>query len=59
MPLTFERIGEAYDVSRWLGDLPGVNKVESAVDLDPGLSREQYQQLLSEPSESLPPEEGR
>lgn len=47
-------------MSRWLGDLPGVNKVESAVDLlDPGLSREQYQQLLSEPNESLPSEEGR
>jgi len=55
-PLSKEHVGEAYDLSRWLADLPDVNRVESVVDLDPSLSREQYQQLLAGPKENLPPE---
>jgi RND superfamily putative drug exporter len=55
-PLTRERIGETYDLSRWLEDRPGVKGVESMVNLDPKLSRDQYQQLLSEPKKDLPPE---
>jgi len=55
-PLTRERIGEAYDLSRWLGDRPGVKDVEGMVDLDPSLSRDQYQELLSTPREDLPSE---
>jgi RND superfamily putative drug exporter len=55
-PLTKERIGEMYDLSRWLEDRPGVKEVESVVDLDPSFSREQYKQLLSGPKENLPPE---
>ena len=55
-PLKKERIGEMYDLSRWLADRPGVKEVESVVDLDPSLSREQYQQLLSGPKEDLPPQ---
>jgi RND superfamily putative drug exporter len=53
-PLTKERIGEMYDLSRWLESRPGVKEVESVVDLDSNLSRGQYQQLLSGPEENLP-----
>ncbi len=53
-PLTRERIGEMYDLSRWLEDRPGVKDVESIVNLDPKLSRDQYQQLLSGPREEQP-----
>lgn len=53
-PLTRERIGEAYDLGRWLEDRPGVKDVEGAVTLDPKLSRGQYQDLLSTPRGDLP-----
>ena len=53
-PLTKEHIGEAYDLSRWLQDRPGVKEVDGMVNLDPKLSRDQYQQLLSAPREELP-----
>lgn len=53
-PLTTGRIGEAYDLSRWLGDRSGVKEVDGIVNLDPKLSREHYQQLLSGPREDLP-----
>ena len=55
-PLTKERIGEMYDLSRWLESRPGVKKVDSVVDPDSNISRRQYQQLLSGPKEHLPPE---
>jgi RND superfamily putative drug exporter len=54
-PLSRERIGETYDLSRWLEDRPGVKDVESLVNLGPGFSRDQYQELLSGPREDLPP----
>ena len=38
-PLAAPRVAELYDVSRWLAKLPGVQKVESFVDLDPVASR--------------------
>jgi putative drug exporter of the RND superfamily len=53
-PQTEERIGEAYDLSRWLEDRPGVKDVDGIVNLDPKLSRKQYQDLLSTPREDLP-----
>ena len=53
-PLTEERVGEMYDLSRWLGDRPGVKEVESIVNLDSTLSRDQYQELLPGPREELP-----
>ncbi|MFI5328456.1 MAG: MMPL family transporter, partial [Candidatus Rokuibacteriota bacterium] len=34
-PLAAPRVAELYDVSRWLAKQPGVQKVESFVDLDP------------------------
>ena len=55
-PLTKERIGEMYDLSRWLDGRPGVKEVESIVNLDQELSRDQYQELLSGPREDLPPQ---
>ncbi len=54
-PLTRKRVGEAYDLSRWLEDRKGVKEVESIVDLDPRFSRDQYQELLSGPRGDLPP----
>jgi putative drug exporter of the RND superfamily len=55
-PLTRERVGEAYDLSRWLEDRKGVKEVESIVNLDPRFSRDQYQELLSGPRGDLPPQ---
>jgi RND superfamily putative drug exporter len=54
-PLTAERVGGLYDLSRWLAARPHVSRVESLVDLDPGITREQYQQLAIAPAEMLPP----
>src|SRR5215213_2162183 len=53
-PLTKERIGEAYDLSRWLENRPSVKEVSGIVNLNPELSRDQYQELLSGPREDLP-----
>ncbi len=47
--LTPERIGALFDLSRRMASLPGVEKVESLVDLDPALGREAYQQILPHP----------
>jgi putative drug exporter of the RND superfamily len=54
--LTKERVGGLYDLSRWISEKPGVEEVESAVDLDPNLFREEYEALLTGPREDLPPE---
>jgi putative drug exporter of the RND superfamily len=57
-PLTPEHVDETYEMSRWLADLPNVERVESVVDLDPSITREQYGQILTEPQEQLPAEVG-
>ncbi|MDQ3854978.1 MAG: MMPL family transporter, partial [Chloroflexota bacterium] len=54
-PLTPERVGQLYDASRWLAKLPNVSEVQSAVDLDPKLSKLEYQQLYSRPVSQLDP----
>ena len=54
-PLTAERIGGLYDLSRWLAKRPNVARVESLVDLDPSVTREQYQQLATAPPQLRPP----
>jgi RND superfamily putative drug exporter len=54
-PLTAERVGGLYDLSRWLAARPNVARVESLVDLDPSVTREQYQQLATAPPEMRPP----
>ncbi len=55
-PLTPERVGELYDLSRFLDQQPDIERVESVVDLQPGISREQYAQILSRPADQLPAE---
>ena len=54
-PLTAERVGALYDLSRWLAKRPHVARVESLVDLDPSVTREQYQQLATAPASMRPP----
>ncbi len=54
--LTEERVGGMHELSRWISDKPGVERVESVVDLDPRLSREEYEALLTGPRENMPPE---
>jgi uncharacterized membrane protein YdfJ with MMPL/SSD domain len=54
-PLTAERVGGLYDLSRWLAKLPNVGRVESMVDLDRRVTREQYQQLATAPASMRPP----
>ncbi len=46
-PLTPEHVGRIYDLSRWLATLPGIKRVESVVDLDPSITRDQYIQFLT------------
>lgn len=53
-PLTTERVGRIYDLSRWLGKLPTITRVDSPVDLDSAISRSEYQQLLTLPQAQLP-----
>jgi RND superfamily putative drug exporter len=48
-----ERVAQLFDTSRWLAGRPHVTRVESLVDLDPRMTREQYQQLFSAPPAAL------
>jgi RND superfamily putative drug exporter len=57
-PFTPERIGALYDASREWAHIPGVVGVESIVDLDPSVTRDQYVQLTTAPAAFLPPELG-
>jgi RND superfamily putative drug exporter len=50
------RVGEVYDLSRWLGNLPGVAAVRSLLDLSPDMSREDYQRFVKIPKAMWPPE---
>jgi RND superfamily putative drug exporter len=54
-PLTFEHVGQIYDLSRWLARLPSVTRVDSVVDLDPSISRSDYLQILTQTMAQLPP----
>jgi RND superfamily putative drug exporter len=53
-PLTAEHVGAIYDLSRRLATLPNVLHVNSIVNIDPSLTRAQYQSLYSGPSTQLP-----
>ena len=44
-PLTSERIGDQYDLSRRLAAVPGVLRVDSFYTVDPSLGRADYQRL--------------
>jgi len=53
-PFTTEHVGATYDLSRRLAALPNVIRVQSIFDIDPSLSRPDYQSLYSGPRDSLP-----
>ena len=53
-PLSAAHVGALYDLSRRMGRLPHVLRVESVVDLAPGLSRAGYQALYRRPASALP-----
>jgi len=55
-PFTPERVAALYDATRRWARLPGVVGVESIVNLDPRVTREQYLQLASAPPAFRPPE---
>ena len=52
--LTSDHVGAIYDLTRRLATLPDVLRVQSIVNLDPGLTRADYQRLYSGPSSELP-----
>jgi len=54
-PLTADHVGAVYDLSRRFTAMPNVLRVSSIVDLDPSLSRADYQRLYSGPAAELPP----
>src|SRR5678816_1014723 len=49
-------IRDRWELSRWLARQPHVVRVQSPVDLDPSITREQYRQLFSAPPEFVPAE---
>jgi RND superfamily putative drug exporter len=53
-PLTADHIGAIYDLSRRLAALPNVIQVQSIVNVDPSLSKADYQRLYSGPAGALP-----
>ncbi|HEY1907959.1 MAG TPA: MMPL family transporter [Myxococcaceae bacterium] len=55
-PFVSERVGPLYDATRRWARLPGVVGVESIVDLDPSVTRDQYLQLANAPAAFRPPE---
>ncbi|HWN56316.1 MAG TPA: MMPL family transporter [Methylomirabilota bacterium] len=55
-PLSPARVGDVYDLSRWLVKLPGVTAVRSLLDLSPDMSREDYQRFVKIPKAMWPPE---
>jgi RND superfamily putative drug exporter len=52
-PVRPDRIDQLYDLSRWLAGRQDVVRVESLVDLDPAMSRGQYQRLFAAPPAPL------
>jgi RND superfamily putative drug exporter len=57
-PFTPDRVAALYDATRRWAKIPGVVGVESIVNLDPSVTREQYLQLASAPLAFRPPEFG-
>jgi RND superfamily putative drug exporter len=54
-PLTADRVGALYDLDRQVQALDGVLRADSIVDLDPALTRADYQRMYGAPLGSLPP----
>ena len=50
-PLTPDRIGQQYDLSRRLAAIPGVLRVDSIYSADPSLTRADYQRLYASTSQ--------
>ena len=55
-PLTAQRIGDQYDLSRRLAAIPGVLRVNSIYAADQSLGRADYQRLYSGDPGQLPPD---
>jgi RND superfamily putative drug exporter len=53
-PLTADHVGAIYDLTRRLAALPYVLHVSSIVNVDPSLTRQQYQSLYSGPATQMP-----
>ena len=53
-PLTEDHVGAIYDLSRSFAAMPNVLRVSSIVDIDPSLSRADYQRLYSGSTSQLP-----
>jgi RND superfamily putative drug exporter len=53
-PLTADHVGAVYDLTRRLALLPYVLRVDSIVNVDPSLTRAQYQSLYSGPASQIP-----
>ncbi len=53
--LSSTSIGTLYDMSRQIGAMPGVKRMESIVNLDPRLNRQAYLRMYANPA-GLPPE---
>ena len=53
-PLTSDHVGAIYDLSRRLAALPNVLRVNSIVNVNPSLTRAQYQSFYSGPTTQLP-----
>jgi len=53
-PVTRDRVGDLYDLSQQIKQIPGVEAVESLVSFDPSLSRADYQALLTQPASAQP-----
>ena len=49
-PLTSTRVGDLYDLSQQMKQIPGVESVESMVSFDASLGRADYQALLTQPA---------
>ena len=55
-PVRPDRVDALWELSRWLARQPHVVRVQSPLDLDPSITREQYRQLFSAPPEFVPAE---
>jgi len=52
--LTADHLGDIYDLSRRLATVPNVLRVQSIVDLDPSLTKADYQNAYTGPQSALP-----
>jgi RND superfamily putative drug exporter len=54
-PLAAARVRALYDLTRCIRTLPDVKRIDSIVDLAPGITREQYTQIAAVPPAFRPP----